>query len=57
MPQFVYECFVLAFDVLWVGGLVDGGTRGAVCKSCDASFDKVVNVVRDGSDSNRFATI
>jgi hypothetical protein len=33
MSKFVDERFVLAFDVLWVGGPVGGRSSGAVCKS------------------------
>ena len=37
--------FVLAFDVLWVSGLVGDRTRGTICESCDAPSDEAIDVV------------
>lgn len=55
MTQFIDECFRLAFDMLLVRRLVDGRACGAICKLCDTSVDNVVNIERDGSNSNCFS--
>ena len=38
-------CFVLAFDVLGLIGLVEGRTRGTICESCNTPFDEVIDIV------------
>ena len=43
---------MLAFDVLWVEGPVDSGTRDTIRKFRDASLDKAVNVERDSPNCN-----
>lgn len=47
---------MLAFDVVWVGGPVEGRACGATCELCNTPFGDVVNVERDGPNSYCFVT-
>ena len=52
----VYERFIFAFDVLWVGRRVGNPARDAVCELRDTSPDKTVNIERNSSNCDRFVT-
>lgn len=43
-PFSIGEGFVLAFDVLWVGGIIDNVAPDTICEFCDPPFDKAVDV-------------
>jgi hypothetical protein len=56
-PCGVYEYLILAFDVLWIGGVVDNPARDSICEFRDASLDKVVDVGRDSPNRDRFVAV
>lgn len=52
----IYERFILALDVLWVGGSENDPAWDTVCEFRDSSFHKAVDVDRNGSNRNCFVT-
>jgi len=48
---------MFAGDMLWVVGLEVDPTRDTICESRNTSFDKAVNVERDGSNRNCFVGV
>ena len=49
-------CFMLAFDVLRVEGIIADAARGTICESQNTSFDEAVDIERDGPDCDCFVT-